>query len=261
MADASITHVLIVAGPSGAGKSAFLRELAAGQLPAEIARHLPDNAQSWREVWCNRPTEWQPFIDLGRSAGKVPGIAVHYDITLKWLDLDQALERDPFWDLLRHCEAATVVNIRPSRQRLLRQWMHAHVGVDSVWSVYRKRAIGALSGTALSALRRLRTARPHSRKPHINRYPRHVRFLKHWDRFLQRFQFSLSPSFDFYCRPGGIQKMLRSWDAVVTAKLRGLPVRQIELEPASDAVATAFRWRIVDVADNPSEPPAARTAA
>jgi hypothetical protein len=248
MSAASISHVLIVAGPSGAGKSAFLRELAAGRLPQEIACHLPDGSRTWREVWCNKPDQWQPLIDPQEPAAKIAGIAVHYDITWKWLCLDQALEQDPFWDLLQHCAAATVVNIRPSRRRLLRQWMHAHVGVDSAWSVYRKRVLGALSGRALSALRRLRTARPHERKPHINRYPRPIRFLRHCDRMLQRFQFSLSPSFDVYCRPGSLERMLRAWDAVAASKLDGLPSRQIQLAPAPDCeIGKTFNWLVVDV--------------
>jgi hypothetical protein len=251
MAGASISHVLIVAGPSGAGKSAFLSELAAGRLPPEIAHHLPEGAHTWREVWCNRPHEWQPFI----GGAKAPGIAVHYDITLKWLSLEQSLEQDPFWDLLQHCEAATVVNIRPTRRRLLRQWVRAHLGLDSVWAVHRKRLLSALSHRALPALRRLRTARPNRRKPHFNRYPRRIRFLKHWDRMLERVQFSLSPSFDFYRRPGGIEQMLRSWDAIAAHKLDGVPARQIELAPSSDgAIAKTFRWRVVEVSEAPKRP-------
>jgi hypothetical protein len=245
MAGASISHVLIVAGPSGAGKSAFLRELAAGRLQPDILAHLPASSETWREVWCNRRHEWGPLLTPEENAPTLPGIAVHFDITFKWMMLRAALELDPFWQVLGKCQAVTVVNIRPPHERLVDQWTQAHLGVRDVWSVRRKTLLAAWSPRLLAALRKLRKRAPKRKRW---QYPRPVRFLKHLDRGLQNCAIPTIDSFNFYRSPGNIETMLRSWDAVLAAKTATLPIKRIELTPDSAAeIARTFRWRVVAV--------------
>jgi len=245
MSGACVSHVLIVAGPSGAGKSAFLSELAAGRLQGEIQQLLPEGASTWREVWNNLREHWEPLLARGHLDPKVPGIAVHYDITLQWLFLNGNLDRDPFWEVLKQSEAVTLVNIRPSRKRLLRQWMHHHLGVRSLWMAHWKKAVAVCASRLLSRLRRFRTK--FVRRKQQWRYPHRIRFLRHVDRALEsRLLPHQIPSFDFYCVRRSVETMLESWDAVTTAKLAAMPVTRIELVPDDRSeVAKAFRWQIV----------------
>lgn len=238
MAGASISHVLIVAGPSGAGKSAFLRELAAGRLPDDIARHLPDNAHNWREVYSNRHAEWWPLIDRDAGAERVAGLAVHYDVTLMWMHLDRALEHDPFWTMLQNCEAATVVNIRPTPKRLLKQWIFAHLGVTRMWAAHCKTFCTAAYARVLLGLHAA--------------FHRHdwslLRFVKNREEVLER-RIRKFRWFHFYRGSGNVERMMHSWHSVATDKLGTLPVTHIEIAPHRKArIAKAPRWRVLKVA-------------
>ncbi len=236
MAGASISHVLIVAGPSGAGKSAFLSELAAGRLPEDIARHLPDDSHTWREVYSNNRSEWQPLLSREAGAARVSGLAVHYDVTLMWMALDRALEQDPFWDMLKTCDAATVVNIRPTRKRLLRQWIFAHLKVRWLWMAHCKTLCSASYARSLLRLR----ARFAGRDLGL------LGFLKEGEELLER-RIRKFDWFHFYRRPGNVKRMMRSWDRVAARKLGDLPVTHIAIAPCNTPVAKTFRWRIVDI--------------
>ncbi|NJM91697.1 MAG: hypothetical protein HC861_02695 [Rhodospirillaceae bacterium] len=237
--------MLIVAGPSGAGKTAFLTELAAGRLQDDIQQLLPEGASTWREVWNNRREHWEPLLARDHLDAKVAGHCRHYDITLQWLQLNGNLDRDPFWEVLKRSEAVTLVNIRPSRRRLLRQWMHHHLGVRSLWMAHSKKAVAICASHLLSRLRRLRTK--FVRRKQQWRYPHRIRFLEHVDRALESRLLSHElPSFDFYCVRRNVETMLDSWDAVTAAKLAAMRVTRIELTPDDRSeVAKAFRWQIV----------------
>lgn len=237
MAGASISHVLIVAGPSGAGKTAFLRELAAGRLQQEILRHLPDDSHTWREVFSNEETAWRPLLSRDAGTEQIAGLAVHYDVTLMWMALDRALEVDPFWEMLKTCEAATVVNIRPTRIRLLRQWIPAHLGVSWLWAAHCKAWYSASYAKALLGLRARFSGRDFGL----------LRFLKEREELLER-RIRKFNWFHFYRGPGNVERMMRSWDSVAAAKLGDLPVTQIEIAPCETEVAKTFRWRVLGVA-------------
>jgi hypothetical protein len=164
---------------------------------------------------------------------------------LQWLFLNGNLDRDPFWEVLKQSEAVTLVNIRPSRKRLLRQWMHHHLGVRSLWMAHWKKAVAVCASRLLSRLRRFRTK--FVRRKQQWRYPHRIRFLKHVDRALEsRLLPHQIPSFDLYRARRSVETMLESWDAVTTAKLAAMPVTRIELVPDDRSeVAKAFRWQIV----------------
>jgi hypothetical protein len=238
MAGASISHVLIVAGPSGAGKSAFLSELAAGRLPQEIACHLPDGSHTWREVFSNAPADWRPLLRPNAGTEQVSGITVHYDVTLMWTALDRALERDPFWDVLKSCEAVTVINIRPTRKRLLRQWIYARLGVRRLWAAHCQTLCSASYATALLRLR----ARFAGRDLGL------LRCLREQEESLER-RIRKFNWFHFYRGPGNVKRMMRSWNRVAARKLSDLPVTHIEIAPhRGTTIALAPRWRVVRVA-------------
>jgi hypothetical protein len=242
MPGSSIAHALIVAGPSGAGKSAFLRELAANRLPKDITSLLPADAHTWREVWCNRKEDWQPLIDGDHGTAKVPGIAVHFDITTKWVFLREAFERDPFWEVVKQCDSATLINIRPSRARLLRQWVHAHLGVRSIWMAYWKTGSASVAARLRIQLRRLRIR---SRR----RYPKPLRFLQRVERALvSRLLTYQTPFFNVYRSRRQFERMLHSWDDIIAAKLAAIPVTRIQIAPDDDAeIAKIFQWKVVSV--------------
>jgi len=241
-------HALIVAGPSGAGKSSLLRELHAGDLAPHVRRHLPPGAQSWPVVFSNRPQEWQPFLSDLDAASTTAGFAVHYDITTMWRMLNQELEHDPFWQVLRRCEAVTLIVMRPTPRRLLDQWSHAHLGVRGLWRVHARRLLAASAPLLRACIRRLRIAK-HPRIPNRARFPRPIRFLRRVDRALRSYRLRPAEIFDFYPHRGRVEQMLRSWNDVATAKTGALPVSRIELvpDPATE-IGKTFGWQVQAIA-------------
>lgn len=247
MAGASISHVLIVAGPSGAGKSAFLKELAAGRLPQEIARHLPDNSHNWPEVYSNKKADWRPLLTRGDGGAPLSGLAVHYDITLMWMALDRALERDPFWDILEACEAATVVNIRPTRERLQQQWIRAHLRTRWPWAAHYKAVWTEFIATTLTRLRPW-IAGLSGPGPDPSSATWQNRLLKAWD-FHVLVRRHAVKVFPFYRGDGtNVEQMMQAWDRVTATLLAGVPTTHIELAPdRSSKIAKRLRWRVVAV--------------
>lgn len=246
MAGASISHVLIVAGPSGAGKSAFLRELAAGRLSEEILHHLPDSAETWEEV-CSIRSEWRLLFDGRTSAEPLSGVAVHYDVTSMWLHLKTRLGRDPFWAMLDHCAEVTVVKIRPTHRRLMRQWIHAHLGADRMWSA-RGRALWIELTTKTLVRLRPWIARLIGSQSSLPPNSWQHRLLTALDiRVIAKLH--ALKSFRFYREDqASARRMMRSWDRVIAARLNGLPTKYVELAPDdSSKIAKTFRWHVVKV--------------
>ena len=246
MAGAPISHVLIVAGPSGAGKSAFLSELAAGRLPDEILCHLPESAETWDEI-CSIRTQWRPLFDGRASAEPLSGVAVHYDVTSMWLHLDTKLERDPFWVMLDHCAAATVVKIRPTPKRLMRQWIHVHLGADRMWWA---RGMARWTEFTTRTIVRLRPwiARLIGPEPSLPSGSWQHRLLMALDTRVLVNSHALR-SFRFYRDDGAnVGRIMRSWNSVIAARLNGRPTKYVELAPdRSSKIAKTFRWRVVKV--------------
>jgi hypothetical protein len=245
-------HLLIVAGPSGAGKSSFLKELRAGRMAPDIHRALPPGVETWPLVHCNRPEQWQPFLADATVAASMAGLAVHYDIRLKWQRLRQQLAQDPFWDGIRRCDGITLVNIRPSPQRLLHQWTRDRLGAHP-WTIHARNLRAAAAALLLAGIRRVRIARS-PKTPNGTRYPRPLRFLKHVDHALRRFRTPPKRVFDMqvfnlYRRRTDLEGMLRSFDETFTVKSRGLPVRRIDVVPATSiGIGARPGWRIVALA-------------
>ncbi|WP_162917178.1 hypothetical protein [Dongia deserti] len=246
-------HALIVAGPSGAGKTSFVREFRAGRVPAHIRRHLPQGAETWPQFCCSRHEEWEAFVVETEAAGGIPGFILHYDITYKWYALKHQLWEDPLWPMLHRCEAATLVEIRPTQRRLLDQWILGRLGVPR-WKLHARKLLAPLAKCLLQAVGYLRIAK-HPRIPDRTRYPKPIRFLKHVDRALRSYRQYQTGAIDFYRRRGNIEQMLRSWDAVAEAKMATLPVTRVDLSPdAMTVIGKTFGWRLEGARTNARVP-------
>lgn len=235
-------HALIVAGPSGAGKSAFLAELFAGRLPPDIRRDLPAGAEDWPLVRCEWPADWQHFLADPAIAQRTEGFVGHYDITYAWWSLEGHLGDDPFWQVLACCTAMTLVVIRPPHRRLQDQWMHAHLGTRSMWSVRWRRLLVGSAGLLRAGLRRLRISPP-PRTARRTHYPRPMRRLKHLERWLSSQRMPPTWTMAFYRRSENIDRMLKCWEEIVAAKAAAVPTARIEIVPTG-AIGEEHAWRV-----------------
>jgi hypothetical protein len=156
----AIGHLLVVAAPAGAGKSTFLAQLRSGELPAAIRAKLPPSVEHWAQLEANAG---QPFLSALSDAERrtsIPGLAFHYDTTCKWVWYGHDSREDPLKQLLELAQKVTIVNLRPSAERLTRQLSQrelkmrgSHVlrGRKFVWKVgetIRTAARSLLSGAA-----------------------------------------------------------------------------------------------------------------
>jgi hypothetical protein len=247
MPNARISHALIVAGPSGAGKSTFLRELTAGRLAPEIRAHLPQHVATWPEIESHRLPDWQPLLQPGGDAPAIDGIAVHYDITLAWHRQEHDFKRDPFWQVLNNCAAATWVEIRPPGNRLIAQWCRAHMNAPGVAAI-RLRQLGAgAARAALSIMRRLRRQVGTASAPHW-RYPRLLRFLKQIDLKLRGVTVKPTDTLDFYRHRGNIEQLLQTWDEATVDIAGPRLVKRIELAPnRGSRIGIDASWQLAAV--------------
>jgi hypothetical protein len=111
-----ISQLLWVCGPGGAGKSAFLRQLAAGQLPAHIVDRLPAGCESWAQL----KAKDLHFFD----ARSLPSeFAVHYSLTQALRHFSN-FKNDSVLQLFRLAKHITVVHVKPTEERLSRQRSH-----------------------------------------------------------------------------------------------------------------------------------------
>lgn len=250
MSRSRIKHALIVAGPSGAGKTAFLRALTDGRLPPQIRAHLPANAETWRNI-CSitQQQDWKALIANG--APPVAGVALHYDMTSMWFRHRPDFGRDPVWQILDHCDAVTLVTIRPSPERLLEQWCHAHLGNQTGWDILWKKLRAAGPAFTVKLIRMLRKP-VGSDVPQRWRYPRKLRLLKRLDLRLREIRMPSTRSLNFYQGPGNIETMLHRWEQTIGARLSSRPVKRVDLTPDPNGkIGSAPAWRVIDVADWP----------
>ena len=115
-----VSHLLLVAGPSGAGKSTFLKKLAAGDLPHEIAAALPAEAGSWMQ------TNGIKVVRKGggrvhRHGGRISGLVLHYDIMRPWQSPIADYGDDRSLAALSAADAITMVELRPDPASLAAQ--------------------------------------------------------------------------------------------------------------------------------------------
>ena len=232
-----LRHAIVVAGPSGAGKNALIERLVSGEMQADVLAALqlrPREAMLIAEL---DHALWMPQV-LEMPEGRTP--VMHYDMTHTGLAFSDGFERDPAFQILRMAETVTIVNLRPSRDRLIRQWGAAHLKVRAVWQVRLRYALDALAQAIHRTIGKV---------PHSTRRPRFLwraigRRSKRW-LILNRRVGSL------YLQRNGLARLYRSWDRFVGHAEGWTQVRQIDLQPDPDSpIGTeAMRWQFGDIAN------------
>lgn len=113
-----ISHLLWVCGPGGGGKSTFLRQLAAGKLPAYIHDQLPAGCERWPQLTARN----LHFMDIAQTT--LPShFAVHYSLTQS-LRHFLSFENDPLLRIFKLASDLTIIHVKPSEDRLARQRLH-----------------------------------------------------------------------------------------------------------------------------------------
>jgi hypothetical protein len=237
--DRRLRHVIVVAGPSGAGKNAFILQLMWGEMQPDVlaALHLRQG-EAFLVAELDHAL-WMPSLP-DTPEGRTP--VLHYDMTHSGLAFSDGFEWDPAFQILRPAETATIVNLRPPRDRLIRQWGAAHLNARTVWQVRLRYLLDAVA----RAIHRM-----------IRRVPRNVRrprFL--WRAVCRRSKHWLIPNREvgaLYLERDGLARLYRSWDAFLRQAEGWTQLRQVDMQPdpASPIGTQALRWKIIQCADAP----------
>lgn len=227
-----LRHVIVVAGPSGAGKNAFITQLIWGHMQADVLATLqlrPREAELIAEL---DHALWMPDV-LDFPEGRTP--VMHYDMTHSELAFSDGFERDPALQILRMAEMATIVNLRPPRDRLIQQWGAAQLETRTVPQV---RLRYGLDGFARAIHRTIRKV------PRNLRWPRFVwRAVTRWSK---RQRIPHRPVGALYLQRDGLARLYRSWDAFVRLAEGWTQLRQIyaQPDPTSPIGAQTARWKV-----------------
>ncbi|MER8503645.1 MULTISPECIES: methyltransferase domain-containing protein [unclassified Mesorhizobium] len=119
-----IRHLLIVAGPTSSGKSTFLDHLSAGGLPDNVTALLPKGVERWPQVTANRLVRRD---ELALEEPVLDGLVLHYDILRPKTTGLGAYRGDQALDLITCAESLTVITLRPSKDRLIKQLVQAEI--------------------------------------------------------------------------------------------------------------------------------------
>jgi hypothetical protein len=237
--DRRLRHAIVVAGPSGAGKNALIVQLMRGEMQPDVLAALHLRQGEALLVAELDHALWMPSLP-DTPEGRTP--VLHYDMTHSGLAFGDGFEWDPASQILRLAETATIVNLRPPRDRLIRQWGAAHLNARTVWQVRLRYLLDAVA----RAIHRM-----------IRRVPRNVRrprFL--WRAVSRRSKHWLIPNREvgaLYLERDGLAGLYRSWDAFIRQAEGWTQLRQVDMQPdqASPIGTQALRWKIIQCADAP----------
>ena len=116
-----IGHLLVIAGFSGAGKTTFMEQLAAGQLSRDID-WLVDEAKAWPQINNKHAAaDLRELLDARTAPEQIPGLMLHYDMTVPLRCGWSSYEADPVLELVAFAERTSIVLIKPSLRRLRAQ--------------------------------------------------------------------------------------------------------------------------------------------
>ncbi|HKP22735.1 MAG TPA: hypothetical protein VJV39_02635 [Dongiaceae bacterium] len=234
-----LRHVIVVAGPSGAGKNALIEQLMWGEMQADVLAALQLQP---REAFLVAELEhalWLPSL-LDTPGERTP--TMHYEMTHTGLAFGDRFEHDPALQILRMAETATIVNLRPPRDRLIRQWGAAHLKTCTVWQVRLAYVVAALAREIHRAICKM---------PRSARRPRAMwRAVVRWS---VRQRVPHRPVGALYLQRDGLPRLYRSWDAFVRQAGAWTQLRQVDIQPdpTSPIGTPAMRWKIDQCADAP----------
>ena len=249
--------MIVLAGPSGAGKSTFIHQLAADQLQADITEQLPPGAQTWAQIHNLRPhSEWLPTLANSMQQGRNREIILQYDLTCRSFSYVHDYGSDPVLQLLPIARDVLVINLRADRERLIRQWAYAKLGVRTHRELRRKEFAWRIARCAQIASRALQRISPKAERAIAN-----MELVQDATKRVNAQLYSVRdnplPWLHAYRRPGGVEAIFDRWDAFLTSMAaQGVSVRQIHLEPEPNAPIAdrsnydegQYRWRISRIA-------------
>ena len=249
--------MIVLAGPSGAGKSAFMHQLATAGLQADIAEQLPPGAQTWAQIHNLLPhAKWLPTLANSMKQGRNREIILQYDLTCRSFFYVHDYGRDPVLQLLPIAGDVLVINLRADRDRLIRQWAYAKMGVRTHREIRRKVfawRIARCAGVASQTLHRI--------SPKAERVIADMGLVKNATKRVNAQLLGVRDNpltwLHAYRRPGGVEAIFDRWNAFLSSMAaQGVSVRQIHLEPEPNApiadrsnyVEGQYRWRISRIA-------------
>ena len=223
--------LIIVAGVSGSGKTAFLSQLKSGRLPDGLV--LPVGAADWPIVQIE-PGKRVCIQKLRRSITsrqslprRAQGVILHYDLK-GWGEGHSDFENDPALALVSLARAVTVINLRVSRDRIIRQLTDRETKKSAKYEREQGRLMWQL---ALPALKVADHILPKSFARVIRR---HTPYRK--SRFLERLEVKIRA----YALPGRLEEIHSRWAAYLSSiEKAGKPMKQIFVEPEAEP----FSWR------------------
>jgi hypothetical protein len=116
-----IEHLMIVAGASGAGKSTFVSQFITGELAAAARAQLPAGAENWMQLRVGGFDDWLPALLLRAKQEQIPGVILDYDMVGRGILDGCDYADDPILHMTKIAKTITVVNIRPSVEKIIGQ--------------------------------------------------------------------------------------------------------------------------------------------
>ena len=238
---AEIRDLIVVAGPSGAGKSTFLAKLAAGELPSEISAWLPP-AQKGPQLEKNEHECWLPYLKEISARAQIPGVVLHYKLALRDFDKDPALQ------ILNMAETITIVNLKQSVERLVKQLVHRESRIWAGNSKMLQTLSWGVSRFVWSSMHWISESIPSARRslsaPLI---------LRGWNAMKAKRKKIPLGKLRRYGQSGYIDNVYGAWQAHLRTRVeQGALIKQIYLaaDPAAE-VGKIFRWREVSAPQIP----------
>ncbi len=239
-----IGHLLVVTGASGAGKSTFVEQMLSGTLREDVAAQLPVEAKNWTRVKAGDCKAF--FAAAPHNQEQIPGLMLDYDMSRKVARRD-GYENDPAMQLLLAAGKITVVNLRPSVDRMVRQLVRRDSGVltanmDNIEMEKLRWRVARLARAVLSPLAK---TIPHKL---VGQLKRSSTLSQAWGGL--QVQRSLLRKLRRYQHEGWLDEIYRHWQAHLdTLAAKGKTIEQIYLEPEAGAqVGTGYHWRHVSAA-------------